>query len=103
MSLFQACVLGTLQGLTRFLPVSASGHLVVVPWFLRWTEPGVALNAFLELGTLCALTLCFFREGLGILRGGIVSIIDRRIGFDRDRGLFWLLVLASLPIAIAGA
>src|SRR5262245_11421518 len=67
MSVFEAIVLGLVQGLTEFLPISSSGHLILVPWLLGWDEPGVAFDAALHLGTLLAVVCYFWRELLAML------------------------------------
>jgi len=90
------------QGVTEFLPVSSSGHLVLIPWFLGWHDPGLAFNVFLHLGTLIAVVVYFVRDWMALLRAGTKSIMERRIGFERDRRLFWFLALATIPAALAG-
>jgi undecaprenyl-diphosphatase len=65
-SVWQAIVLGIVQGLTEFLPVSSSAHLIVVPWLLGWAEPGLAFDAALHLGTLAAVIVYFWRELLAM-------------------------------------
>ncbi|MBI1860837.1 MAG: undecaprenyl-diphosphate phosphatase [Deltaproteobacteria bacterium] len=102
METFQAIVLGCVQGLTEFLPISSSAHLVILPWLFHWEDPGLAFDVFLHLGTLLALLGYFFKDWLGLAQAGIGSIIDRRIGFDRDRQIFWFLVCASVPGALGG-
>jgi len=102
MTVLQAFILGTVQGLTEFLPISSSAHLVLFPWFLKWQDPGLAFDVFLHLGTLVAVAVYFFNDWLGLAKAGVMSIVDRRIGFDRERLLFWLLVLGSIPAGIAG-
>ena len=62
MSLIQAIVLGLVQGLTEFIPVSSSAHLVLVPWLLGWTNPGLAFDTVLHLGTLGAVLAVFWRD-----------------------------------------
>jgi undecaprenyl-diphosphatase len=65
-SVWEAIVLGIVQGLTEFLPVSSSAHLVVVPWLLGWPAPGLAFDAALHLGTLTAVLVYFWRDLLGM-------------------------------------
>src|SRR5271154_6074144 len=96
-SVFQAIVLGIVQGLTEFLPVSSSAHLILVPWLLRWQEdPGLAFDVVLHLGTLLALLAFYWREwvdmGLSLTSGG--NRVSRR--------LLFLLIVASVPGAIIG-
>ncbi|NBX67703.1 MAG: undecaprenyl-diphosphate phosphatase [Proteobacteria bacterium] len=102
MEISQAIILGMLQGLTEFIPVSSSAHLILFPWFFDWKDPGLAFDVFLHLGTLCALMVYFFRELWEIASGGIQSLVQRRIGFEPDRQLFWMLIFGSIPAAIAG-
>src|SRR5215207_1172448 len=64
--LLRAVVLGVVQGLTEFLPISSSGHLIVVPWLLGWDEPGLAFDAALHLGTLLAVIVYFWRDLLAM-------------------------------------
>lgn len=63
MPLFQAIVLGILQGLTEFLPISSSAHLIIVPWILGWDDGGLTFDVALHVGTLAAVVLFFLRIG----------------------------------------
>ncbi len=95
-SVFQAIVLGIVQGLTEFLPVSSSGHLILVPWLLKWQEdPGLAFDVVLHLGTLLALVVFYWREWLEMA----MSLVN---GDRVRRRLFLLLIVASIPGAIIG-
>ncbi len=95
-SVFQAIVLGIVQGLTEFLPVSSSGHLILVPWLLKWQEdPGLAFDVVLHLGTLLALVVFYWREWLEMA----MSIVN---GDRARRRLLLLLIVASIPGAIIG-
>ena len=90
-----ALVLGIVQGLTEFLPVSSSAHLTLLPWWLGWEDPGLAFDVALHLGTLAALLIYYREEWLRIIRALFTG--------DRDgRRLFVLLVVASVPGAILG-
>src|SRR5215217_7517981 len=62
MSIYEAVVLGLVQGLTEFLPISSSGHLILVPWLFGWDEPGLSFDAALHLGTLVAVFVYFWRD-----------------------------------------
>jgi len=102
---FQALVMGIVQGLTEFLPVSSSGHLVIVPHLLGWTDPfitSLAFSVMLHLGTLVALLVYFQADWLAIVPAGVASIRERSFGADPNRKLAWLLVLATIPAVIAG-
>jgi undecaprenyl-diphosphatase len=94
-SIFQAIVLGAVQGLTEFLPVSSSAHLIIVPWLLRWQDPGLAFDVVLHLGTLLALLAYYWREWLDMG----MSLADGR---PLPRRLLLLLIIASVPGAIIG-
>jgi undecaprenyl-diphosphatase len=102
----QAALIGILQGLTEFIPVSSSAHLELAPWIAGWGSGGVvgslSFDVFLHLGTLVALLGYFARDWLRLVGAAWASIRERRIGADPDRRLAWLLVLASVPAALIG-
>jgi undecaprenyl-diphosphatase len=102
MTLFQSFVLGAVQGVTEFLPVSSSAHLVLFPWVFGWKDPGLAFDAFLHLGTIVAVFFYFAGDWFRLIRAGFLSVVERKIGFETDRLLFWLLVLGSIPAGLAG-
>lgn len=102
MSIFQAIILGIVQGLTEFIPVSSSAHLIIVPWALGWSDPGLTFDVALHLGTLVALLIFFAQDWVRLIRAGVASIVERKIGGDMDRRLAWLIVIGSIPGAIAG-
>jgi undecaprenyl-diphosphatase len=102
---FQALVIGIIQGLTEFLPISSTAHLIVVPRLLGWNEAylnSASFDVMLHAGTLVALVLYFWRDLLRYLVAGLQSLVERRIGDDPDRRLAWLLVLTIIPGAILG-
>src|SRR5436190_6862091 len=101
----QALIMGVVQGLTEFLPVSSSGHLIIVPYLFGWTDPFITSAAFsvmLHVGTLLALLIYFRAEWLRLVPAGLATIRDRSLAGDPDRKLAWLLVVATLPAALAG-
>ncbi|HEY3216438.1 MAG TPA: undecaprenyl-diphosphate phosphatase [Candidatus Eisenbacteria bacterium] len=99
MSPFQAAVLGTIQGLTEFLPISSSAHLYVVPTLLRWSYAGVAFDVALHWGTLLALVAAFHRDWWELGRGAFSR--DRATRVESRR--VWLkLAAASVPAAVVG-
>ena len=103
---FQALIMGIVQGLTEFLPVSSSGHLSSCPYLLGWTDPfitSLAFSVMLHLGTLVALLVYFRADWLAIVPAGIAAIRERSFRDDPDRKLAWLLVVATIPAAIAGS
>ena len=83
MSLIQAIVLGLVQGLTEFLPISSSAHLVVVPWLLGWESPGLAFDAALHLGTLTAVLVYFWADLVRMARALPRAAADTWVGFTR--------------------
>jgi len=104
--IFQAIVIGIVQGLTEFLPVSSSAHLIIVPRLLGWDDPFInsaAFDVMVHIGTLVALLIYFWRDLVRLLGGWLASIRDRRIGDDPDRRLAWLIFISMLPGAILGA
>ncbi len=101
----QALVMGIVQGLTEFLPVSSSGHLIIVPFLFGWTDPfitSVAFSVMLHVGTLLALLIYFRAEWFRLVPAGLAAIRDRTLAGDPDRRLAWLLVAATIPAALAG-
>ncbi|MEO7665321.1 MAG: undecaprenyl-diphosphatase UppP [Candidatus Limnocylindrales bacterium] len=101
----QAIVMGLVQGLTEFLPVSSSGHLIAVPALLGWKDPfiqSLAFSVMLHMATLLALLLYFRADWLRLIPAWFASIRDRSIAGDPDRRLAWLLLLSTIPAVIAG-
>jgi undecaprenyl-diphosphatase len=94
-SYFQAIVLGAVQGLAEFLPISSSAHLILVPWLLKWEDPGLAFDVALHLGTLLALLMYYRDEWIAMAR----SVAG---GQSAERRLLQLLIVASVPGAIIG-
>lgn len=103
--LVQAIVLGIVQGLTEFLPVSSSGHLIVVPSLLGWTDPfieSLAFSVMLHVATLFALLLYFRADWRRLIPAGLAAIRDRSFRGDPDRKLAWLLAASTIPAVIVG-
>lgn len=115
MSLLQAVLLGAVQGATEFLPVSSSGHLVLVPWLLRWRSPGLAFDAVVHWGTALAVIAYFWKEWVALVRATVLSlggVLQQSIrssehiasegeGSRRDV-LAWLIVLGTVPGVLIG-
>jgi undecaprenyl-diphosphatase len=103
--LFQALVMGVVQGLTEFLPVSSSGHLIVVPYLLGWDDAfltSLAFSVMLHVGTLVALLLYFRSDWRRLIPAGLAAVRDRSFQGDDDRRIAWLLVVATIPAAVLG-
>ena len=101
----QALVMGLVQGLTEFLPVSSSGHLIIVPALLGWHDPfidSLAFSVMLHMATLVALLAYFRADWLRLIPAGLAAIRDRSFRGDADRRLAWQLVAATIPAVIAG-
>lgn len=102
MPLYQVIVLAIVQGLTEFLPVSSSGHLIIIPRLLGWPEHTLEFDVALHLGTLAAILLYFYKDWLRIIANGFGVRFGTDPELDRNRGLLWLMAIASIPVAIAG-
>jgi len=96
MSILHSVVLGLVQGLGEFLPISSSAHLVLVPWLFKWEDPGLTFDIALHVGTLVAIILYFWRDWLNLISKGLTK------PKERDGKLFWVLVLATIPGAVIG-
>ena len=101
MTIFQALVLGLLQGLTEFLPVSSSAHLALAPYLFGWQDPGLAFDVALHFGTLVAV-LWFFRKEWGELIMAAVSIITSRKIDTVEKKRVVFLIIATIPGAVGG-
>ena len=101
MTVFQALVLGILQGLAEFLPISSSAHLALAPWILHWPDPGLAFDVALHFGTLIAVLWYFRAEWIALVISAKDIIVKRRVETDRERRVLFLIV-ATIPGAIAG-
>src|SRR6187551_3149647 len=102
MSLLEAIVLGIVQGLTEFLPISSSGHLRIVPAFLGWEDPGAAFTAVIQLGTIAAVLLYFRADLVRIARAWLASVRDRSKRSELDARIGWYILLGTVPIGIFG-
>ena len=102
LALWQAIVLGAVQGLTEFLPVSSSGHLVLFPWLFGWQDPGLTFDVALHLGTLVAVLLYFWRDLWRMAVALVRGLAARAPLAEPDARLGVLIVLGSIPAALAG-
>jgi undecaprenyl-diphosphatase len=102
MDLFQAIILGAVQGLTEFLPISSSAHLILVPWVLGWPEHGLAFDAALHLGTLAALLLYFWRDWVNITVAFFSGLRDTKKRQSLEFKLAVMLILGTIPAAVIG-
>lgn len=99
---FQSIVLGLVQGLTEFLPISSTAHLRVVPALLGWPDPGAAYSAVVQLGTLAAVVVYFFSDLLRMAAAWGRGISRGRPFEDRHSKMAWILIVGTLPIGVIG-
>ena len=96
MSLLQAAILGLVQGLGEFLPISSSAHLVLIPWLFKWNDPGLTFDIALHIGTLIAVAIYFWKDWMKLITKGLTDVRST------EGQLFWYLVAATIPGAVAG-
>lgn len=96
MSTWQAIIMGIIQGIGEFLPISSSGHLVLAPWVFDWEVPGLTFDVALHMGTLIAVLLYFWRDWAKL---ATAAVTRKNAQYQR---LFWFLVLATIPAGLAG-
>ena len=117
MPIYQAIILAIVQGLTEFLPVSSTAHLWLVPWIMKWDDPGLTFDVALHAGTLVAVILYFWRYWLEMIKmvlgisqdsagaatsGGAPAKAGSMTLLGENRKLFWYLVIATIPGGVAG-
>jgi undecaprenyl-diphosphatase len=101
MDVLQAIVLGILQGATEFIPISSSGHLVLVPWLLGWPPPGMVFDTLVHWGTLLAVVAYFWRDWWLLITAWLRGLVRWDWRDSRAR-MMWLLILGSVPAALLG-
>ncbi len=104
MEIFQSFVLGMVQGLGEFLPISSSAHLIITPWLFKWDDPGLGFDVALHWGTLLAV-LVYFRQDIFLLAKGFWHSLfksTRDMQTNIYQKLSWLIILASIPGALIG-
>jgi undecaprenyl-diphosphatase len=102
MPLLHAIILGIVQGITEFLPVSSTAHLIIIPWILGWDDGGLTFDIALHVGTLAAVLLYFIRDWVQIIAHGFGIQIGRDPVLSKNRNLLWLLALGSIPAGVIG-
>ncbi|MFD1831094.1 MULTISPECIES: undecaprenyl-diphosphate phosphatase [Streptomyces] len=102
MSWFEAFILGLVQGLTEFLPISSSAHLRLTAVFAGWKDPGAAFTAVTQIGTEAAVLIYFRKDIARIVSAWFRSLHDRQARGDHDAKLGWLVIVGSIPIGVLG-
>ncbi|MGJ9423882.1 undecaprenyl-diphosphate phosphatase [Aeromicrobium sp. CF3.5] len=102
MDLLRAVVLGVVQGLTEFLPISSSAHLAIVPKLLGWEDPGAAYTAVVQIGTELAVILYFWRDIWTIGSGWVRGVFSASARQESEWRMGWFIIIGSLPIVVLG-
>ncbi len=102
MSIIQAIVLGLVQGLTEFIPISSTAHLKIVPELLGWGDPGAAASAVIQFGTVLAAVIYFARDIIRIAVGFFRGLFTRRFFSDPDSAEGWYVIIGTIPIVVLG-
>ena len=93
--IFQALILGIVQGLTELLPISSSAHLNLFPWIFGWNEISPSFDVALHIGTLFAIVLFFFKDWVNLIKGGYNQVIKKKKSTDGK--IFWYIVISTIP------
>jgi undecaprenyl-diphosphatase len=102
LDLIQSIILGILQGLTEFLPISSSGHVLFVPALLGWDDPGAAFTAVIQLGTEAAVLIYFRKDLWSIATTWLASLRNPALRGELNARMGWFLIVATIPIALIG-
>ena len=102
MSYLEAILLGVLQGLTEFLPISSSAHLAIFPQLFGFDDPGASFTAVTQIGTEIAVLLFFWRDIVRIIKAWAISLVRKDQRGDLDARMGWYIIVGTLPIAVMG-
>ena len=102
MGWLEAIVLGVVQGLTEFLPISSSGHLRIVPALVGWPDPGSAFTAVIQLGTMAAVVLYFFKDLVRVFWAWLRSLFNAELRGTLDARMGWYIIIGTIPVGVFG-
>jgi undecaprenyl-diphosphatase len=102
MDIFEAIILGIIQGLTEFLPISSTAHLRIVPALVGWTDPGAAFTAVIQFGTLIAVLIYFYKDIVNITIAVVKGIATGKLFHNRDAQMGWMIAAGTVPVVIFG-
>ncbi|MGI8869393.1 MAG: undecaprenyl-diphosphate phosphatase [Mycobacteriales bacterium] len=102
MNIGEGAILGVVQGLTEFLPVSSTAHLRIVPAFARWRDPGSAFSAVIQLGTMLAIVVYFWRDICRIVLVWFRGLRDKSVRPSLDYRMGWYVIFATIPVGVFG-
>lgn len=100
MSIIQSILLGMIQGIGEFLPISSSAHLIIIPYLFNWSEHSLAFDVALHFGTLIAVLFVYFKDWWELFKGAFNKVVYKKNSFNNK--MFWFLVLATIPGALIG-
>lgn len=100
MNIIHSIVLGIIQGIGEFLPISSSAHLILIPYLLNWNEHSLAFDVAMHFGTLVAVLFVYFKDWFDLFKGTLDKIVHKKNSFNNK--MFWFLVLATIPGALIG-
>ena len=105
MNYLQAIILGIVQGITEFLPISSSGHLVIVPYLLNWNIPVEQIfpfNVLIQLGTIVSVIIYFWKDLINIIKDFVSGLFEPRPFYNEKTRMGWMIVIATIPAVIGG-
>ena len=102
MDFLRAVVLGVIQGLTEFLPISSSAHLAIFPKFFGWDDPGAAFSSVIQIGTELAVVIYFWRDIVTIASGWLKGLVSTEARAELEWRMGWFVIIGSVPIVVLG-
>ncbi|MCX7612397.1 MAG: undecaprenyl-diphosphatase UppP [Ignavibacterium sp.] len=100
--ILKAIILGVVQGITEFLPISSTAHIRIVPAFFGWEDPGAAYTAVIQIGTMLAVIIYFLKDLFKIYKSVVINLFKGKFITDLNSKLGWYIIIGTIPISIAG-